>query len=93
MLLLKPHKSRFSKDGNLRPLLDVKNVLLNFSQVPLTQNAEPGWLAGMINGHTGWFPETYVEKMLSPTDDAQAIPYEEETYNDNNAALEYEIVD
>lgn len=29
--------------------------------VPLEQNAEPGWLAGEINGHTGWFPETYVE--------------------------------
>lgn len=35
--------------------------------VPLEQNAEPGWLAGEINGHTGWFPETYVEKFdLSP---------------------------
>lgn len=31
--------------------------------VPLEQNAQPGWLAGEINGHTGWFPETYVEKM------------------------------
>ncbi|XP_058167695.1 intersectin-1 [Anopheles ziemanni] len=31
--------------------------------VPLEQNAEPGWLAGEINGHTGWFPETYVEKV------------------------------
>ncbi|XP_004521766.1 intersectin-1 isoform X2 [Ceratitis capitata] len=31
--------------------------------VPLEQNAEPGWLAGEINGHTGWFPETYVEKI------------------------------
>ncbi|EAT47411.1 AAEL001473-PA [Aedes aegypti] len=30
--------------------------------VPLEQNAEPGWLAGEIHGHTGWFPETYVEK-------------------------------
>lgn len=29
--------------------------------VPLEQNAEPGWLAGLINGHTGWFPETYVQ--------------------------------
>lgn len=36
--------------------------------VPLEQNAEPGWLAGEINGHTGWFPETYVEKAdVSPT--------------------------
>jgi hypothetical protein len=31
-------------------------------QVPVNQNAEPGWLAGEINGHTGWFPETYAEK-------------------------------
>lgn len=30
--------------------------------VPFEQNAEPGWLAGEINGHTGWFPESYVEK-------------------------------
>lgn len=30
--------------------------------VPFEQNAEPGWLAGEINGHTGWFPETYAEK-------------------------------
>lgn len=29
--------------------------------VPLVQSAEPGWLAGEINGHTGWFPESYVE--------------------------------
>lgn len=29
--------------------------------VPLVQNAEPGWLAGEINGYTGWFPESYVE--------------------------------
>lgn len=33
--------------------------------VPLEQNAEPGWLAGEIDGHTGWFPETYVEKVDS----------------------------
>ncbi|XP_055540623.1 intersectin-1 isoform X2 [Wyeomyia smithii] len=31
--------------------------------VPLEQNAEPGWLAGEIGGHTGWFPESYVEKV------------------------------
>lgn len=31
--------------------------------VPFEQNAEPGWLAGEINDHTGWFPESYVEKV------------------------------
>lgn len=41
--------------------------------VPLEQHTEPGWLAGEINGHTGWFPETYVEKVdISPTDETTA---------------------
>lgn len=31
-------------------------------QVPFDQNAEPGWIAGRCHGHTGWFPETYVER-------------------------------
>lgn len=35
--------------------------------VPLEQNAEPGWLAGLINGHTGWFPETYVQIIDNPS--------------------------
>jgi intersectin len=34
-----------------------------FLQVPLEQHGEVGWLAGEIGGHTGWFPETYVEKL------------------------------
>lgn len=43
--------------------------------VPLEQNAEPDWLAGEINGHTGWFPESYVEKAeLSPTATEPAEP-------------------
>ncbi|XP_076663199.1 dynamin associated protein 160 isoform X5 [Andrena cerasifolii] len=29
--------------------------------VPPVQNAEPGWMAGEIRGHTGWFPESYVQ--------------------------------
>lgn len=29
------------------------------------QNAEPGWMAGEIRGHTGWFPESYVEPVDS----------------------------
>lgn len=38
-------------------------LLLNHSllQVPTEQTGEPGWLAGEIRGHTGWFPESYVE--------------------------------
>ncbi|CRL03448.1 CLUMA_CG016510, isoform A [Clunio marinus] len=31
--------------------------------VPLEQNGEAGWLAGEISGHTGWFPESYAEKI------------------------------
>lgn len=27
----------------------------------MDQTGEPGWLAGEIRGHTGWFPESYVE--------------------------------
>ncbi|XP_049819968.1 intersectin-1 isoform X3 [Aethina tumida] len=29
--------------------------------VPVDQTGEPGWLAGELRGHTGWFPESYVE--------------------------------
>lgn len=48
--------------------------------VPLEQNAQPGWLAGEINGHTGWFPETYVEKL----EDTQTSPYVlQDAFNDN----------
>ncbi|XP_032679451.1 intersectin-2 isoform X3 [Odontomachus brunneus] len=37
--------------------------------VPPVQNAEPGWMAGEIRGHTGWFPESYVE----PVDGGAAV--------------------
>lgn len=33
------------------------------------QNAEPGWMAGEIRGHTGWFPESYVEPVDIGTTD------------------------
>ncbi|XP_049549099.1 intersectin-1 isoform X1 [Anopheles darlingi] len=42
--------------------------------VPLEQNAEPGWLAGEIDGHTGWFPETYVEKVDNNLNVVEAVP-------------------
>lgn len=38
--------------------------------MPFEQHGEEGWLAGKIGGHTGWFPETYVEKV----DDGAAEP-------------------
>lgn len=48
----------------------------DFVMVPLEQNAEPGWLAGEIGGHTGWFPETYVEKVdITPITDHSPSTY------------------
>lgn len=35
------------------------------------QNAEPGWMAGEIRGHTGWFPESYVEPVDTGTVDLE----------------------
>lgn len=70
--------------------------------VPLEQNAEPGWLAGEINGHTGWFPETYVEKSedayttstttQAPTADTNASEQisgyaVQDAFNDNSQSL------
>nr|XP_036222341.1 intersectin-2 isoform X4 [Bactrocera oleae] len=70
--------------------------------VPLEQNAEPGWLAGEINGHTGWFPETYVEKLedeYTTATTTEAITAEPDTseqisgyaaqdaFNDNSQSL------
>lgn len=52
--------------------------------VPLEQNAEPGWLAGEINGHTGWFPETYVEKMDEDPAATENYTTAQDTYNDNS---------
>lgn len=57
--------------------------------VPLEQNAEPGWLAGEINGHTGWFPETYVEKMEDELGTAASQDYTvQDSYNDNSQQYE-----
>jgi intersectin len=50
--------------------------------VPLENNAEPGWLGGEINGHTGWFPESYVEKVEEDT----TYSYDQPNTNvDNNS--------
>ncbi|XP_053661736.1 intersectin-1 [Anopheles marshallii] len=54
--------------------------------VPLEQNAEPGWLAGEINGHTGWFPESFVEKVDSNLNVVEAVP---ETIAYSEPAAEY----
>ncbi|XP_043286823.1 intersectin-2 isoform X3 [Venturia canescens] len=54
--------------------------------VPPVQNQEPGWMAGEIRGHTGWFPEAYVEpvdpgtgvtKSFSQQDSLEKRPLEE----------------
>lgn len=49
------HISLSSKIGRIH------EIVLFFLQVPPVQNQEPGWMAGEIRGHTGWFPEAYVE--------------------------------
>lgn len=60
--------------------------------VPFEQNAEPGWLAGEINGHTGWFPETYAEKCEDNDSDANANTNVAEIPNtsDNDNTTSYE---
>ncbi|XP_037960545.1 intersectin-1 isoform X2 [Teleopsis dalmanni] len=66
--------------------------------VPINQTTDPGWLSGEINGHTGLFPETYVEKIeddyvtaavvnpIAATTDTQVIPgyAAQDTFNDNS---------
>ncbi|XP_063920516.1 intersectin-1 isoform X2 [Zophobas morio] len=49
--------------------------------VPTKQTGEPGWLAGEIRGHTGWFPESYVEPIdgVSVRDTPAVEPFAEET--------------
>ncbi|XP_037915004.1 intersectin-1 isoform X2 [Hermetia illucens] len=57
--------------------------------VPIEQNAEPGWLAGEINGHTGWFPESYVEKIDdTSTSNMLSSINTQDTYIDNNRHLD-----
>lgn len=36
-----------------------------FPQVDEKTTGEPGWLYGSFQGHFGWFPCNYVEKMPS----------------------------
>ncbi|XP_051858891.1 intersectin-1 isoform X3 [Drosophila albomicans] len=56
-------KYRAVYEFNARNTEEITFVPGDIILVPLEQNAEPGWLAGEINGHTGWFPESYVEKI------------------------------
>ncbi|XP_034474996.1 intersectin-1-like isoform X2 [Drosophila innubila] len=81
-------KYRAVYEFNARNTEEITFVPGDLILVPLEQNAEPGWLAGEINGHTGWFPESYVEKIEEePT--TSAITAEPaavtESYNDTNA--------
>lgn len=93
-------KYRAVYEFNARNAEEITFVPGDIILVPLEQNAEPGWLAGEINGHTGWFPESYVEKMddgdsVAPSIAAAAIEPEvvaevasvADTYNDNINAV------
>uniref|UniRef100_A0A1L8DMI3 Putative endocytic adaptor protein intersectin n=1 Tax=Nyssomyia neivai TaxID=330878 RepID=A0A1L8DMI3_9DIPT len=51
--------------------------------VPYDQKAEPGWFAGEINGKTGWFPESYVEKL----DDGGPAEIKEEEFKVDTYAV------
>ncbi|KAH8249562.1 hypothetical protein KR032_010580 [Drosophila birchii] len=94
-------KYRAVYEFNARNAEEITFVPGDIILVPLEQNAEPGWLAGEINGHTGWFPESYVEKLddgevtstiaaaVEPEVVAQTASVVADTYNDNiNAAAE-----
>ncbi|XP_041631578.1 intersectin-1 isoform X2 [Drosophila kikkawai] len=93
-------KFRAVYEFNARNAEEITFVPGDIILVPLEQNAEPGWLAGEINGHTGWFPESYVEKLegevgtsiaaaVEPQVVAQVASVVADTYNDNiNAAAE-----
>ncbi|XP_017857702.1 PREDICTED: intersectin-1 isoform X2 [Drosophila arizonae] len=90
-------KYRAVYEFNARNAEEITFVPGDIILVPLEQNAEPGWLAGEINGHTGWFPESYVEKLEDgstalATGEAVAVPSVADTaatltnsYVDNNA--------
>ncbi|XP_015021343.2 intersectin-2 isoform X2 [Drosophila mojavensis] len=90
-------KYRAVYEFNARNAEEITFVPGDIILVPLEQNAEPGWLAGEINGHTGWFPESYVEKLEDgstalATGEAVAVPSVADTaatltnsYLDNNA--------
>lgn len=61
--------------------------------VPLEQNAEPGWYAGEINGHTGWFPETYVERIDDDADGGGGgAGYQTNDILDNKRQLEWVVL-
>ncbi|XP_032595566.1 intersectin-1 isoform X3 [Drosophila grimshawi] len=81
-------KYRAVYEFNARNAEEITFVPGDMILVPLEQNAEPGWLAGEINGHTGWFPESYVEKLEDEPTAVAAVPQPEavsDSFLDNNA--------
>ncbi|XP_076263681.1 dynamin associated protein 160 isoform X4 [Rhynchophorus ferrugineus] len=55
------HKYRAIYEFNARNNDEISFQPGDIIHVPEQQTGEPGWLAGEIRGHTGWFPESYVE--------------------------------
>ncbi|XP_030749114.1 intersectin-1 isoform X3 [Sitophilus oryzae] len=55
------HKYRAIYEFNARNNDEISFQPGDIIHVPEQQTGEPGWLAGEIGGHTGWFPESYVE--------------------------------
>ena len=60
-------------------------------EVDESQEADPGWMGGRLNGKTGWFPESYVEKVkeeegppattLEPTNDESVDPFASDAWS------------
>ncbi|XP_050307151.1 intersectin-1 isoform X3 [Anthonomus grandis grandis] len=55
------HKYRAIYEFSARNNDEISFLPGDILHVPEQQTGEPGWLAGEINGKTGWFPESYAE--------------------------------
>ncbi|XP_038078610.1 intersectin-1-like [Patiria miniata] len=56
-----------------------------------SENAEPGWLGGELNGKTGWFPENYAERI----DDEEVKPSNDlgwASFGDSSSNKQTEVV-